>query len=269
MKIFLSCDIEGCCGVVNWDETERGDDYELFRKIMTDEVNACIEGLKDAGVEEIVVRDAHGSARNLLIDRLNQDITLIREWSNSPVDMMDGLDSSFDGIIYLGYHSPSRSDGNPLAHSFNTSTHNHIKLNNKIMSEFHINTYYAMTKKVPVIMLSGDKRMCEIVKEENPLIKTVYTKEGLQGAIISKMPKHVNEEIYEETKKAVEELKKHNAEDYKLFLPKTLELEIHYRRISLANRASFYPGAVRLSSDKVLFRTSDVLDIFKFLFFCD
>lgn len=269
MKIFLSCDIEGCTGVVDWDETERGDDYELFRTIMTNEVNACIKGLKKAGVDEIVVRDAHGSARNLLIDKLDQSITLIRGWSNSPCDMMDGLDESFDGVIYIGYHSPSRSDGNPLAHSFNVSRHNHIKLNNKVMSEYHINTYYAMTKKVPVIMISGDANICNIAKKENDLVTTVPTKSGLQGATISRMPEEVYQELEEKSFEAIKVLKDHQPKDFNIYLPKTLELEIHYRKVELANKASFYPNAARLSSDKVLYRTTDINDIFKFIFFCD
>ena len=269
MKIFISADIEGCCGVVNWDETEKGDDYEIYRNIMTEEVNAVIRGLRNAGVDEIVVRDAHDSARNILIEKLEPNVSLIRGWSNSPVDMMDGLDESFDGVIFVGYHAPSRSDGNPLAHTQNLSRHIHMKLNDKILSEYHINTYYAMEKKVPVIMISGDKKICDIALSENNHITTVPTKEGLQGAIISLHPQNVRNNLEQASYDAIQKLKDLKFKDYAIFIPKSLELEIQYRKIELANKASFYPGATRLSSDKVIYRTNDIQDIFKFIFFCD
>ena len=270
MKIFISADIEGVAGIVNWNETERGnDDYQMFRRIMTNEVNAVIKGLKRANVDEILVRDAHGSSRNILIEELDPDVKIVRGWSNSPCDMMDGLDESFDGVIFVGYHAPSRSSGNPLAHTLNTSRHSHIKLNGKVLSEYHINTYYAMEKKVPVIMLSGDEELCNIAKEENSNITTVPTKSGLEGAIISRQPKAVCADLEEEAYNAIMALQKRTAEDYKIFIPRNIELEIHYRQIPLANKASFYPGASRLSSDKVIFRTNKVSDIFKFIFFCD
>ncbi|HPX83483.1 MAG TPA: M55 family metallopeptidase, partial [Bacilli bacterium] len=35
MKVYISADIEGINGIVSWLETEKGDDYEYFRKQMT------------------------------------------------------------------------------------------------------------------------------------------------------------------------------------------------------------------------------------------
>ncbi len=270
MKIFISADIEGCCGIVNWDETERGhDDYETFRRIMTEEVNSVIRGLRKAGVDEIVVRDAHDSARNILIENLEPDVKIIRGWSNSPCDMMDGLDESYDGVIFVGYHAPARSSGNPLAHTLNLSRHSHIKLNGKIMSEYHLNTYYAMEKKVPVIMLSGDEALCNIALEENNNITVVPTKSGLEGAIVSRHPQSVRDDLEKAAIDAIKKLQGSSNKDYEIFLPKSLELEIHFRKVSLANKASFYPGAARLSSDKILFRSNNIQDVFKFIFFCD
>lgn len=269
MKILISADIEGCCGIVNWKETEYGDDYEIFRQIMTDEVNACIKGLKQAGVDEIVVRDAHDSSRNLLFTQFQEDVKIIRGWSNAPCDMMDGLDETFDGVIYIGYHSPSRSDGNPLSHTMNTTSHVHMKLNGKVLSEYHLNTYYAMNFNVPAIMISGDENICNIAKDENDLITAVPTKQGYQGAIISKQPKLVLKEIEQGAIDAINKLRENKKEDYRIFVPRNLELEIHYKSIPLANKASFYPGAIRLSSDKVIYKSNKMMDILTFIFFCD
>ena len=65
MKLFISADIEGTAGVVNWKETEPGDQYAYFAGQMTKEVAAACKGALAGGVAEVLVRDAHDSARNL------------------------------------------------------------------------------------------------------------------------------------------------------------------------------------------------------------
>jgi len=82
LKVFISVDMEGISGLVTSEETsEKGPDYQLFRQLMTEEANAAIEGALEAGATEIVVRDAHGSARNILPQLLNPEAKLIRDWS--------------------------------------------------------------------------------------------------------------------------------------------------------------------------------------------
>ena len=66
-RIFISSDIEGTCGICHWDETLLGKpDYEPFRRQMTAEVRAACEGAFAGGCDDILVKDAHDSARNLL-----------------------------------------------------------------------------------------------------------------------------------------------------------------------------------------------------------
>ena len=49
-KIFISVDMEGITGVIHWDETSgTNQDYQYFRKIMTQETNAAIEAAIEAG----------------------------------------------------------------------------------------------------------------------------------------------------------------------------------------------------------------------------
>ncbi len=89
-KIYISADMEGITGVIHWDETSGNHpDYQYFRQIMTNEVNAAIEGALEQGATEIVVRDAHSSARNLIPDKLHESALLIREWSKGPFAMME------------------------------------------------------------------------------------------------------------------------------------------------------------------------------------
>ena len=84
LKVYISVDMEGITDVIHWNETNPGDDYNYYRMLMTKEANAAIEGAMNAGATEIVVRDAHSSARNIIPDLLNKKAKLIREWSGGP-----------------------------------------------------------------------------------------------------------------------------------------------------------------------------------------
>ena len=93
-RIFLSADIEGTCGIAHWDETELGKpDYEPFRRQMTREVAAACQGALSAGAAEVLVKDAHDSARNIDPAGLPRGIRMNRSWSGDPLSMMSGLKS--------------------------------------------------------------------------------------------------------------------------------------------------------------------------------
>ena len=80
LKVFISVDMEGITGVVNWEDVRRdGKDYDYFRQIMTKETNAAIEGALEAGATDILVRDSHGSARNILPEMLKMSNPLYQQ----------------------------------------------------------------------------------------------------------------------------------------------------------------------------------------------
>lgn len=267
MKIYISADIEGVCGIQSWSETSKNNpDYVYFQKEMTDEVISCCKALHDSGVEEIYVRDAHDDARNLLLRELPTYVKVIRGWEESPCDMMAGLNETFDGAIFIGYHSPSRSVGNPLSHTLNTNI-NHIKINDKIASEFLLNAYFAKLKKVPVILVSGDTLLTNQVKKENDAIVVVPTNEGMHGAIVTKHPHIVHKDIYEKTQDAITTLKSHQKDDLFVMIPKSIETEIHFRSHQKAYRASFYPNTYLRNYDKVVHQTTNFYDTLIFLMF--
>ncbi len=105
LRIFISADIEGISGVVAAQEqtSTDGKDYGRARELMTQEVNAVIEGA-EAGAAEILVNDSHGSMRNILIEKIHPAATLL---TGSPkhLSMMQGISREFDAAIFVGYHS--------------------------------------------------------------------------------------------------------------------------------------------------------------------
>ena len=90
MKVLISVDMEGVAGVVVGGHTDPSEkDYERFRKLMTAEANAAVEGALAGGAEQVVVNDSHGPMTNLLIEELNPAATLITG-SPKPFGMMQG-----------------------------------------------------------------------------------------------------------------------------------------------------------------------------------
>src|SRR5687767_3272886 len=105
LRIYISADMEGVVGVVTNEQLgPQGFEYQRFREIMTQEVNAAIEAAFEAGATEVVVSDSHGNGQNLLIEKLPKNILLVRSWPR-PLLMMQGIDETFAGAIFLGYHT--------------------------------------------------------------------------------------------------------------------------------------------------------------------
>ncbi len=263
MKVFISADIEGVNNIVSWDETElKSSEYQYFRRQMIDEVIMACEGAKAAGATEIFVKDAHDYARNLILKDLPEYVKLHRGWEGCPCSMMAGLDESFDAVIFIGYHSPASSDGNPLSHTMNLRNQ-YVKINGILTSEFYINALYASYLNVPVAFLSGDLKLTEIVHEANKFITTVATKEGSHGAVISKHPSVTNAQIKEGVKAALSTALSKNIVE----LPKHFDVEIQYKKFNDAYNASFYPGCKLINSDTITFSTDDYYEVVRALKF--
>lgn len=175
MKIYISADIEGISGIVAINQVIPGErDYQRSRELMTNEVNAVIEGAIEIGATEIVVNDLHGAGTNILIESLNNNAQLITGSSRKGA-MLEGLDSSFDAVIFIGYHSRMNVSG-VLSHSFHGGVISNININGKDVGEFYMNACVAGHFNVPVVLVSGDDTLEKEVKEVKAAIETVVVK---------------------------------------------------------------------------------------------
>ncbi|MCM0649251.1 M55 family metallopeptidase [Clostridium swellfunianum] len=264
MKIYISADIEGVTGTVHWNETEKDlSDFNDFADQMTNEVIAACQGAMAAGAEDIWIKDAHDSARNIDIKKLPKNTKLIRGWSRHPFCMMQELDESFDAAIMTGYHSAGSLGGNPLSHTLNNSKVNYIKINGEIASEFIINAYTAALIGVPVVFVSGDEELCEIVRGTSQNIKTTAVKKGVGNSVISIHPELANEKI----KTGVEEALRGDYKKCLIKLPENFKVEIGYLNHKYAYAASFYPGARLSNTTTVEFKADNYFDVLRMFMF--
>lgn len=256
-KVFISADIEGITDVVSWGETvPDGHMYSEAARQMSLEVAAACRGAFAAGAEEIVVRDGHDNAMNIDHNILPRGVRLIRGWGGTVLSMLEGLDESFDGVIYIGYHSEAGSDKNPLAHTSIYPKLAHVWVNGERMSEFMKNSYNAACLGVPVLFISGDEAICEHAAGRIPGIGSVAVKTGLGESCCSIHPADACDLIEKGVKEAVE--KKMGGH---IALPKDIVLRIEYQKQADALAASVYPGVEQISERTVEYKARDVKDM--------
>ena len=261
MKVFISVDMEGITGVVNWEDVSRdGKDYDYFRAIMTKEANAAVEGALAAGATDILVRDSHASARNILPEMLNKNAKLLRDWSGGFKGMMEGVEETFDAVIFIGYHAKAGTPNALLEHTMRGYITD-VSINGISMPEAGINALIAGYYNVPVVFLSGDLAICKQAKKLLGEIKTVAVKEGIGNSALNIHPEAARGKIREGVKKAL--INRSKFRPYKLVPPYTLVLKL--KQDELIQKNSFYPGAERTGDWELTYRNNDLLEIFKAL----
>ena len=242
---YISADIEGCTDVTNWDETEKDcRDWLEAREQMTAEVSAACQAILDSG-SDVVVRDGHDSARNLIHSKLPRGTRLMRGWDSGPERMVAGLDKKYAGFLCVGYHSPGGTGSNPLAHTHSHSKLIYVKINGELASEFTANRLFAASFGVPAIFLSGDKGMCDIAEKEVSGIITAAVKDCRGDSTFNMHPLDACDLIYDQVTKAL------NTEHSKPVLPDELELEVRCFNHQTARSALWIPGVELLDANTI------------------
>jgi D-amino peptidase len=264
VKVYISADMEGITGVTHQDECMKDHpSYAEFRDRMTSEVAAACEGAIEAGASEILIKDAHGTGRNIIAEKLPACARLIRGWSGHPLMQVAGLDDSFDAVLFVGYHAKAGSDANPLAHTFSGKM-SRIELNGEIASEFLIHAYAAAWVGVPVVFLSGDEEICQEASLKIPNLKTVAVFQGEGLSTISIAPGVARQRI----KDGVATALRADLRDYRIALAERFNLELTYRRPVEAYRDFWFPGMKRESPSALSFDATDYFEILRTLRFC-
>jgi D-amino peptidase len=245
MKILIATDMEGITGVTTWDQVTPGHpEYTRFRKQMTEDVNAAIRGTCEAGADEVIVADGHWNGSNILMEELDPRARL-NTGSPSPFSMMQGINESVDGVIFIGYHARNGSPQAILDHTWSSKTVGNIWLNDILTGEYGLNAAVAGHFGVPIIMVSGDQTACEQVTDllgdvEASIVKQAsgrYAAECLSPDVTRDM-------ICLSAQRAVERLTEGDVPDpFVLELP--IKVAIEFFTSDMADRASLVPFTKR------------------------
>lgn len=264
LRLYISCDMEGVVATMSGDHLGPGGfEYEAARRWQTQEVLAAIEAARQAGVTEILISDSHGNGENLLVDMLPEDVMLVRSWPR-PLSMMEGIDSTFDAAILLGYHASTLNPDGVRAHTLSSGRLAGIWLNEQPMSEAGISAAIAGQFGVPVIMISGDDAA---VAEARDVIGDI------EGAVLkwnisfhsakTMMPAAAYELIGETVKTALARL-----EDFEpLVLPAPITLDVRFKNYRPSQVLAYLPIVERTDSHSIRYVGSDMIEVSKFLEF--
>src|SRR5579862_69472 len=163
MKVFVSVDIEGATGIASFSQCGRADgqhyDYGFARRMLTGDVNAAIRGAKAAGATEVVVKDAHGNCKNLLVDELEPGTQLISGFYPRNDYMMDGLDESFEAAMLVGYHAMAGGLHGMMEHALSGGVHK-FWINGERAGEIAVSAAIAGAFRVPTVLVTSDQAGC-------------------------------------------------------------------------------------------------------------
>jgi D-amino peptidase len=233
------------------DVSPTGPDYAHFRAIMAAETNAAIEGAFRAGATDVLVRDSHGSKQNLLPGDVDPRARLLRGASSGPRNMMEGIDSSFGAVVFIGYHAKA---GTPNAILEHTSTGNVVdfSINGVSLPEGGYNALVAGLSGVPVVFVAGDRAVVEQLRGLLGPIEGVAVKDEIGDASLGLSPQRAQEEIRKGVEQAIRQRGQLKA--YRMAGPYTMILKVRQER-------PLYAGAQRLREGEFTFSSPDLLAV--------
>ena len=265
LRVFISADMEGITGVVNAAQLGPGEfDYERFRKLMTAEVNAAIDGALAAGASKITVADSHGNGLNLLPDELNPKARLIRSWPR-PLEMMEGVEGGFDAALFIGYHASIGLPRAVRAHTISSRRFYDLRLNGQHASEGLLNAAIAGHFGVPVVLVTGDdSAVAELQKTVGPGVAGVVVKRAIGYHSADNLaPEAARQQIRAETQAALGRL----AAAKPFVMAKPVRLEISFKNMINAEILALLPVVERVDGATIGFTAKDIVEAVKFISF--
>jgi len=260
MKVFISFDMEGVAGIVDWSQClPPGRPYEEGRRLLLGEVNAAIDGALAAGATEIVCNDSHGAMNNLDPELLHGRATYV-SGRHKPLYMMQGLEAGADVVFMVGYHGSISGESSVLSHTYNPSVVSHVALNGARVGESGINALVALACGVPVGLITGDRQTAAeadpfMADAERVVVKDSFTRFGA----VNRHPEAARAMITDGARRAVE--KAASLRPPAIPLPATLE--VHMQTADMAEVASWVRGAERTGVRTVTIGGDDPMAMFR------
>lgn len=263
LKVFISADMEGITGVVAVEQTTPGNpEYAAARKWMAEDVNAAVEGALRAGATEVVVNDSHGSQRNIDPGDIHPKAILI-SGSPKPLSMMQGIDESYNAVLFVGYHAGAGTPDAVLDHTISGGVVQTVKVNGMELPELGLNAAIAGAYNVPVVFISGDVAVCKQAKAIlGSEVVTAPVKDGIGRTAARLVPfAEARRGIRDRVTDALRKLGQ--VKPFKVAAPCRFELMFYIS--AQADMAMYFPNVQRVNARTVAFQSEDYLRGFKTL----
>ena len=261
MRVLMMTDLEGVAGVVTFEQDSYPDGkyYEAAKRLLTAEVNAAVDGLLEAGAEEVLVLDMHGPG-GIAFEDLHPAARLMHGRPLAPQAVRDAVYRTYDVSVIVGQHALAGvADGN-LAHTQSSRSIDIYTLNGKPIGEIAQWALYCGALGLPVIFLSGDRAACREIEDLIPGITTAAVKQGLSRTSAITLSKEASRELIRSRSR--EALQRHSlAPIAPLVWESPYVLEKRYFHTDTADAAASQPGFERVDSQTVRLRSDSILDL--------
>jgi D-amino peptidase len=261
MKAVMMTDLEGVAGVVSFADQGYSDGkyYEAAKKLLTAEVNAAVEGLLAAGVEDVLVIDGHGPG-GIYFEDLHPAAKLMHGRPLAPASVRDPIIAGYDVGVLIGQHAMAGVVNGNLAHTQSSRAIDSYTLNGQPIGELAQFALYCGGLGLPTIFVSGDDATCREAEALIPGITTVAVKQGLsRDSAISLAAPEARRLIREGIQRAVEQQHANPLPPLRWEAPYVLEKR--YFHTDDADAAASRPGVERVDSQTVRLYSEDILDI--------
>lgn len=235
-RVYFIVDMEGMGSAVHTREVIAGNEGERYRdrtgpdywnhyrRLLTEETNAAINGARTAGARSFVVNEGHGGNlfANLLPWDLDPDAILIRGYPK-PMVMSTAIDSTFSALIFTGAHANAGGAG-VMSHTY---AFDNFSVNGIILNEPGINALVAGEFGVPLVMVTGDDVVVAETKKQFPDIVGVTLKTAVgPNAAITWSPKRVQQMVRDSAAHAIRRAQANKPRPFTLAKPYRVEFTL-------------------------------------------
>ena len=152
MNIYINVDLEGISGIYCVEQQMYGESkFNEAREFMTRDVNICAAACKAAGVDKVYVRDAHAAGKNLIWDKISDDVDYVISGIIKENRFADVI-SECDAVILLGYHAMAGTYQAVLDHTMARDIQN-AWINGKKCGEMGVDSAILSDMGIPIIMV--------------------------------------------------------------------------------------------------------------------
>jgi len=263
MKVWISFDMEGVAGIVDWEQCRPsgGPRYAVGCQLLLEEVNAAIEGALAGGATEVLLNDSHGAMANLDPRMVAGGARCITGRSK-PLYMAQGLDESVDAAFLVGYHGSISGRPSTLSHTYNPEVIAAARLDGRPVGESGINALVAAHHGVPIALVTGDAVTWAETEPFAPGAVPVVTKESItRFAADSLHPAESCRLIRAGAEEAVRRVAGGAVPTPPIDRPATLELDLQTG--DMAEMATWVRGVERLAERTVGITNEDLLAVYR------
>jgi D-amino peptidase len=253
--------MEGTAAVCSWSQVDPSNvhEYPIYRRNMTREVRAAIDGAREGGAGDFLINDSHWDMRNLVWDELPSGVRLITG-NRKPFSMVQGAEQRCDAAFFTGYHARVGEADATLAHTYSSDTLYDVRVNGTPCTEALLNAAVLGHYGTPVVLVTGDRATVDSVSRSLPWITGVVVKDSIgYYSVNSLTPAAACEAIREGARDALRSLE--HAKPFSFEAP--IELVVETAKTEQADVMELLPAVSRIGARAVSFHHDDYLTVFR------